>query len=317
VVASGKSVAERGSGTLAGQRLLYRPDRRDSIWGRILEVRPKRGSVTSWAFFGILVVVTIIFLFPFYWIVSSSLQTTREASSLPLTWWPAHPQWHNFVVAWDAEPFTRYLLNTLFVVVLATIGEVTSAAACAYGFARIKFPGRDFWFIGVLASIMLPGSVTLIPLFIIFKDLGWINTLYPLWVPAFLGGGAYNIFLLRQFMLAIPQELEDAAIVDGASRVKIFLRVVMPLVKPALVVCTWQSVLSAWGNFFLPLIILTSTNKWTLAVALYEFPGLQPSGWADQLVMAIALLMMLPIIIGFFIVQRWLIEGVNLTGASR
>lgn len=138
--------------------------------------RAGRHKVAHWVIFGVLVVLSGIFLFPFFWVVSSSLHTTLEADSLPLTWWPSSPQWHNYVVAWGELDFTRFLLQTIGIMVLATIGEVSSAALCAYGFARIKFRGRDVWFMGVLASIMLPGTVTLIPLFIIFKDLGWLNT---------------------------------------------------------------------------------------------------------------------------------------------
>lgn len=277
----------------------------------------RRRRVAHWVIFAVLVIVSLVFLFPFFWVLSSSLQSTLEASSLPLTWWPSSLHWHNYVAAWDQYDFTRYLLQTIFVVVLATIGEVSSAAVCAYGFSRIRFRGRDAWFVAVLASIMLPSTVTLIPLFIIFKDFGWLDTYFPLWVPAFLGGGAYNIFLLRQFMLSIPSELEDAARVDGAGHVRIFTRVVLPLVKPALAVATWMSALTQWGNFFLPLIILTNESKWTLALGLYNLGNQSVRGYADQLIMAVAVVMMLPVIVGFFVLQRWLIEGVNLTGVAR
>ncbi len=279
--------------------------------------RKGRRHVGSWIIFAVLVVIALIFLFPFFWVFSSSLQTTVEANSLPLTWWPAVPQWHNYIVAWGELDFTRFLLQTVLVVVLATVGEVSSAAVCAYGFARIKFPGRDVWFMGVLASIMLPGTVTLIPLFIIFKDFGWLNTYFPLWVPAFFGGGAFNIFLMRQFMLSIPAELEDAARIDGASHLTIFRRVVLPLVKPVLAVATWTAALAQWGNFFLPLIILTSEQKWTYALGLYALGNEVVQGYAQQLVMAMTVLSMIPVIVGFFFLQRWLIEGVNLTGVAR
>jgi multiple sugar transport system permease protein len=279
--------------------------------------RQRRRDVGRWIIFAVLVLLALIFLFPFFWVLSSSLQTTVEANSLPLTWWPSTPQWHNYAVAWGELDFTRFLFQTIFVVVLATIGEVSSAALCAYGFARIKFPGRDIWFIGVLASIMLPGTVTLIPLFIIFKDFGWLNTYYPLWVPAFLGGGAFNIFLMRQFMLSIPAELEDAARIDGAGHLTIFRRVVLPLIKPVLAVATWTAALAQWGNFFLPLVVLTSENKWTLALGLYGLGNETIQGYADQLIMAITVVTMIPVIVGFFVLQRWLIEGVNLTGVAR
>jgi multiple sugar transport system permease protein len=279
--------------------------------------RRRRQRLVHWTIFAVLIVIAAIFIFPFFWVLSSSLQTTLEANSLPLTWWPAVPQWHNYVVAWGELDFTRYLLQTVYVMVLSTVGEVLSASLCAYGFARIKFPGRDAWFYGVLASIMLPGTVTLIPLFIIFKDFGWLNTYYPLWVPAFLGGGAFNIFLMRQFMLSIPRELEESARLDGAGHLTIFRRIVLPLIRPVLAVATWTAALSSWGNFFLPLIILTSEKKWTLALGLYGLGSETVMGYADQLVMAITVVTMIPVIIGFFLLQRWLIEGVNLTGVAR
>lgn len=279
--------------------------------------RRRRQRIVHWTIFGVLVVIAAIFIFPFFWVFSSSLQTTLEANSLPLTWWPAIPQWHNYVVAWGELDFTRFLLQTIYVMVLSTVGEVLSASLCAYGFARIKFPGRDAWFYGVLASIMLPGTVTLIPLFIIFKDFGWLNTYYPLWVPAFLGGGAFNIFLMRQFMLSIPRELEESARLDGAGHLTIFRRIVLPLVRPVLAVATWTAALASWGNFFLPLIILTSERKWTLALGLYGLGIETIMGYADQLLMAMTVVTMIPVIIGFFFLQRWLIEGVNLTGVAR
>jgi multiple sugar transport system permease protein len=277
----------------------------------------RRRQIGRWVILAVLVVIALVFLFPFFWVVSSSLQTTLEANSLPLTWWPSSLQWHNYAVAWGELDFTRFLVQTVFVVVLATVGEVSSAALCAYGFARIKFPGRDIWFIGVLASIMLPGTVTLIPLFIIFKDFGWLNTYYPLWVPAFLGGGAFNIFLMRQFMLSIPAELEDAARIDGANHLTIFRRIVLPLIKPVLAVATWTAALAQWGNFFLPLVILSSESKWTMALGLYGLGTETLPGYADQLIMAITVVTMIPVVIGFFVLQRWLIEGVNLTGVAR
>lgn len=277
----------------------------------------RRRRLFHWVIFAVLVVVSAIFIFPFFWVVSSSFQSTAEANSLPLTWWPSTLHLHNYVVAWEQYDFTRYLVQTVVLLVVATVGEVASAAVCAYGFARIRFRGRDAWFMAVLASIMLPSTVTLIPLFIIFKDFGWLNTYYPLWVPAFLGGGAYNIFLLRQFMMTIPQELEDAARIDGAGHVRTFTSVIIPLVKPALAVATWMSALAQWGNFFLPLIILTSEKKWTLALGVYNLGNNAVRGYADQLIMALAVVMMLPVIVGFLILQRWLIEGVNLTGVAR
>lgn len=269
------------------------------------------------AIFVVLVITTCFFLFPFFWVASSSLQSTHEQQSLPLTWWPSSPQWHNFRVAWQVAPFTSYLVHSLIIVVCVTIGSVASASFVAYGLARCRFPGREFWFTAILSTMMLPGTVTLIPIYLVFKDLGWLDTFYPLIVPAFFGGGPFNIFLLRQFILGIPRELDEAARVDGAGHLRIYAHIILPSIKPALAVTAWMTALAAWGDLFGPLIFLTSPENWTLALAIYQFPAMQPPGWGDQLVMSIALIVMLPVVVGFFFLQRWLIEGVNLTGVHR
>lgn len=279
--------------------------------------RSRRFKAGRIAIFATLAVVTAFFLFPFYWVVSTALQTTVEQQALPLTWWPDDLQWNNFKIAWEVQPFTDYLWHTLLIVALTTVGAVGSAAIVAYGLARLRFPGREFWFNVVLSTMMLPFIVTLIPIYLIFNQLGWLNTFYPLIVPAFFGGGPFNIFLLRQFMMGVPHELDEAARVDGASHWQTFTRIILPLIKPALAVTAWMTALGAWGDFLAPLIFLPTSDMWTLSLGLYTFPSAQPPGWGGQLVMCIALIMMLPVVIGFFFIQRWLIEGVNLTGVSR
>ncbi len=265
----------------------------------------------------VLVITTCFFLFPFFWVVSTSLQTTVEQQTLPKVWWPSVLQWHNFSVAWAVAPFTTYLWHTALIVALVVAGSVSSASLVAFALARMRFPGREFWFNAILSTMMLPGTVTLIPLYLIFKDLGWLDTYLPLIVPAFFGGGPFNIFLLRQFILGIPRDMDEAARVDGAGWLRIYWNIVLPTIKPALAVTAWMTGLATWGDLFGPLIFLTSSQKWTLALSIYEFPQMQPTGWGSQLVMCIALVVMLPVVIGFFFLQRWLIEGVNLTGVSR
>lgn len=269
------------------------------------------------AVFVMVIVTTCFFVFPFFWVVSTSLQTTQEQQRLPLTWWPSRPQWHNFVTAWQAAPMTSYLLHTLLIVVCVVVGSVFSASLVAYGLARLRFPGREFWFNVVLSTMMLPLTVTLIPLYLIFKDLGWLDTFLPLIVPSFFGGGPFNIFLLRQFILGIPRELDEAARVDGAGHLRIWWNIIMPSIRPALAVTAWMTGLAAWGDLFGPLIFLSSETKWTLSIALFQYPTMQPPGHGDELIMSIALVVMLPVVVGFFFLQRWLIEGVNLTGVSR
>ncbi|MGW0229838.1 carbohydrate ABC transporter permease [Actinopolymorpha singaporensis] len=297
---------------------LLRPPNIDAGHARSGQARVarRRGAGRS-AIFAVLLVTTAFFLFPFFWVVTTSLQSTHEQQSLPLTWWPDSPQWHNFAVAWHVAPFTTYLLHTLAIVSLVTVGSVASASFVAYGLARCRFPGREFWFNAILSTMMLPGTVTLIPIYLLFKNIGWLDTYYPLIVPAFFGGGPFNIFLLRQFILGIPRELDEAARVDGAGHLRIYAHIILPSIKPALAVTGWMTALGTWGDLFGPLIFLSSPEKWTLALAIYQFPTMQPPGWGDQLVMSIALIVMIPVVVGFFFLQRWLIEGVNLTGVNR
>lgn len=275
-----------------------------------------RYLIPALAFLG-LVILAVPFVFPFFWILSSALQTTTEQYSLPLTWWPKIPQWHNFIVAWKTMPFGLYLWHSVVLVFFVTLGTVLTSALCAYGFARIRFWGRNVIFMAVMATLMLPSTVTLIPLYLIMKHLGWLDTYYPLIVPAFFGGGGYNIFLLRQFMLGIPQELEAAARIDGASRFGLFYRIMLPSMKPALAVVAWGAIVGTWSDFMLPLVYLTSIKKLTFTLGLYALSQASYSGWANQLTMAMSIISMLPVIIGFFFVQGWLIEGINLTGLSR
>ncbi|MFD1676833.1 carbohydrate ABC transporter permease [Alicyclobacillus fodiniaquatilis] len=265
----------------------------------------------------LLILLALVFLFPFFWIISTSLMTTAEQESLPLTWWPKHLQWHNYVVAWTTLPFGQYLWHTVIIVVFSTLGTMLSSVFCAYGFARIRFPGRNILFMFVLSTMMLPGVVTMIPIYLIMKDLGWLNTYYPMIVPAFFGGGAANIFLLRQFMMGLPVELEEAARIDGASRFTTFTRIFLPLMKPALAVVGWGAALAAWGDIMGPLIYLTDQSKSTFALGMDIFSTAMPTGWGSQLEMAIAAVAILPVLVGFFFIQRWLIEGINLTGVAR
>jgi multiple sugar transport system permease protein len=293
---------------------------RSRAGARTAPPRPRRGrrwSAGRIALFAVLVITTCFFLFPFFWVVSTALQSTPEQQALPLTWWPSHLQWHNFSVAWAVAPFTTYLWHTLLIVVLVTVGSVASASFVAFALARLRFPGREFWFNAVLSTMMLPSTVTLIPLYLIFKDLGWLDTFLPLIVPAFFGGGPFNIFLLRQFILGVPRDMDEAARVDGAGYLRTYFSIILPAIKPALAVTGWMTALAAWGDLFGPLIFLSTSDKWTLALSIYQFPTMQPNGWGSQLVMSIALIVMLPVVVGFFFLQRWLIEGVNLSGVSR
>jgi ABC-type glycerol-3-phosphate transport system permease component len=281
----------------------------DLNWQR----RPKQAVRVVLAYI-VLAAGAVIFLLPLAWMAGTSLKTQPEVYTFPPTFFPESAQWKNFPDGWTYPKtnFPRWLVNTLFITVVSMLGTIGSAAACAYGFARIRFPGRDFWFMLVLASIMLPGAVTLIPLFILYFKIGWLDTFYPMTVPAFFGGGAFAIFLMRQFFKSIPMELEEAAIMDGASRLRIFWQIMMPLSKPVLATIAVLTFQSRWNDFYGPLIILSSPDMYTLALGINSFKGL----YATQipLMMAMSFLMVVPMIIVFFVSQKQMIRGVILSG---
>ncbi len=226
------------------------------------------------------------------------------------------PRWENYPEALEylpAETFygLRFLLNTLFLTLMTVAGTLLSSSLVAYSFARLRWPGKNLLFVVLLSTMMIPGAVTMMPQFLIYRGLGWIDTLRPLWVPAFFGS-AFNIFLLRQFFLSIPTELEDAAKIDGCGPLGVYWRVMLPLVKPALAAIAIMAVLGAWNNFQGPLIYLSSPEKMPLAYALQLYQ--QQNSGEPGLLMAASTLVVLPIIVLFFFTQRYFIEGVSLTG---
>ena len=226
------------------------------------------------------------------------------------------PRWENYSEALDyLPPETHYGLvflgNTLFLTILSVVGTLLSSSLVAYSFARLRWPGQNLLFVVLLATMMIPGAVTMMPQFLIFRSLGWIDTLKPLWVPAFFGS-AFNIFLLRQFFMSIPNELEDAAKIDGCGPFGTYWRVMLPQVRPALAAIAIMGVLGAWNNFQGPLIYLSSPEKMPLAYALQLYQ--QQHGGEPGLLMAASTLVVLPIIVLFFFTQRYFIEGVSLSG---
>ncbi len=256
----------------------------------------------------------VLMMLPFAWLVSSSLKGPNEVFVLPPEWIPNPPRWENYTEVLSALPFLQYLRNTLTITFLAMIGQVVTSAMSAYAFARLRWPGRDLVFAVILATIMVPYTVTLIPTFILFKALHWLDTFLPLIVPYWFGGGAFFIFLLRQFFRTIPLELDESARIDGASSWVIFTRIILPLSKPALAVVTIFSFLSHWNDFFGPLVYLSSADKRTLALGLAALQGLQWGRDMTHLVMAVSVIMIAPIILLFFLAQRAFIEGIVLTG---
>lgn len=255
-----------------------------------------------------------LMMVPFFWLLSSSLKQPHEIFRLPPVFIPETFRWENYREVLVDQPFLRLVRNTLIVTLPATLGQVVTASMAAYGFARLRFPGKDAVFGVVLATIMLPYAVTLIPVYLLFKQLGWLGTFLPLIVPFWFGGGAFNIFMLRQFFLSIPNELEEASLIDGASYPTIFARIVLPLSVPALVVVTIFSFLHHWNDFLAPLIYLNNINLWTVAIGILGLKGALGSRDTTHLMMAMSTLMLLPIVGIFFVAQRAFIQGIVLTG---
>jgi multiple sugar transport system permease protein len=263
--------------------------------------------------YGLLLIMAAIFVVPFLWLVITSLKAKDQVFTDPPMWIPQPILWSNYVTALTtpAFPFVHLFGNTLFYVVLTTIGTLISSSFVAYGFSRIRFKGRDLLFAITLSTMMLPGIVTMIPTYVLFKWLNWVGTYAPLIAPAFFGS-AFNIFLLRQFMITVPYELTDAALVDGATHFDILWRIMIPLVKPALLVIGVMNIMYIWNDFMGPLIYLSDQNQYPLVMGLYAFRTRHTVDW--NLMMAASLATCFPLIVLFFIAQRYFIEGITLTG---
>ena len=263
----------------------------------------------------LLVLAGVAFLAPFAWMVSTSLKPLNETMTLPAHWIPSTIQWHNYPDAIRAMgPFWRYTGNSLFLCVMTVVGTVTSSALAAYGFSRIEWKGRDQVFLVLLATMMIPYPIIMVPIFSLFKSLGWIGTFRPLWTPSFLAG-AFNVFLLKQFFISLPKDMTEAARIDGCSEFQILTRIILPLSKPALLVVAIFQFMATWNDFLGPLIFLTEQKDFTLALGLQSFQS-QMGGTAWHQLMAASVLVTLPVIIIFFLAQRTFIEGVAATGGK-
>ncbi len=247
---------------------------------------------------------------PFLWMASTSLKASGDVFAMPPQWIPPtlHPE--NYVNAWQAVPFGRFYLNSLFVALTVTVGQVVTSALAAYAFARLEFPGRDKLFFAYLATMMIPGAVTMIPLFILLRELGWIDTYKALIIPGIFS--AYGTFLLRQFFLTIPRDLEDAAKIDGCGHFRILCEVVLPLSKPALATLATFTFMGSWGSFLWPLVVTHSMDLKTLPVGLAAFQGQYGNDWT--LLMAGSVMAIVPVIIVFVINQKHFVEGIKMSG---
>lgn len=256
----------------------------------------------------ILTLIAIYFLFPFVWMVLTAVKTEGEAFTYPPTILPSVWNFSNFIEAWKSQPFTTYLFNSLTITILTTLGQVASCSLVAYGFARFKFKGKNILFMLLLATMMIPWDVTMIPLYMQFKSWGWINTLKPLIIPSFFGS-AYYIFLLRQFLMTLPKDFEEAAKIDGANSFQIFSKVYFPMMKAPLILVAVLNMLTVWNDYLGPLIFLQDRSKYTLALGLASFKGVNSLQIVP--IMAITCIMVIPPIILFFMAQKYIVEGIS------
>lgn len=261
----------------------------------------------------VLILLGGMFLFPFIWMLATALKTPAELLQGTDVFFPDTPHWENFRTAVETVPFFLYIKNSFILVIFAIVGTLFSSTLTAYAFAKLEWPGRDTFFIVMLATMMIPMQVILIPTYIMYAKIGWLGTRLPLIVPYFFGGGsAFYIFMLRQFFKGIPRDLTESAIVDGASHFKIFWHIMLPLTKPALLTVALFTFMFVWNDYFGPLIYLSDPEQWTIALGLRAFQT-QYSGRFD-LMMAASLLTMLPTLIIFFVAQNSFIEGITFSG---
>lgn len=280
--------------------------------------RPRTLAIGQWLpkllLYALLTAIALVFLLPSFWMLSTSLKPPEEVFLYPPRLIPRNITWSNYPEAIQKFPFLLYLRNSVIVTSLATLGTVLSASLVAFGFARRRFPERELLFGVLLSTMMLPGIVTLIPTFVLFTQLGWVNTFLPLTAPAFFGGGAFNIFLLRQFYRTLPYDYDEAAYIDGASSLRVWWEIIVPFSKAPLAVITVFTILGAWNDFMGPLIYMNKPHMRTLALGLQFFRDQFVTQWGY--LMAASTLTLIPVLILFAVAQRYFMEGILLTGLS-
>ena len=272
-----------------------------------------RAAITRALVLAVLIAGSVVLLFPFAWMVSTSLKPEDQLFLFPPQWIPRPFQWENYVRAWTAVPFAVYTRNTILITTLNILGNILGSSLAAFSFARLRFPGRQTLFLVMLSTMMVPYWVTIVPTFILFRILGWTNTFAPLIVPQFFAVPFYT-FLLRQYFMGISSELEDAARIDGASTLRIYAQIVMPLAKPALATVAIFSFVYNWNDLINPLIYLTDQSKYTVAVGLAGFRNAYRIRMSHM--MAASAMAVLPVIIIYFLAQRLFIQGIMLSGSK-
>lgn len=263
----------------------------------------------------VLVLLTFLFLFPFYWMWRTSVMDLGDIFELPPVYFPRKIEFAHYGEAFSVFPLGRYLGNSIVITALSTLGAMLSASLCAYGFSRIKWKGREAVFTVVLSSMLLPAAVTMIPVFLGWNAVGLTDSYLPLIVPYWFGGGAMNIFLLRQFFRMIPKETDESARIDGASHLQIYARIILPMSKPVMVVVMLFAFTASWNDFLNPIIYLNTQSKYTISIGLQLFMTAYQTSW-NQL-MAAAVVAVVPCVLLFLFGQKYIVEGINLTGLNQ
>lgn len=276
-------------------------------------ISPKRMRQIGLVVLQILLTLFLItFLLPALWMVSSSLKVSTEVFAHPIVWIPKSPQWSNYTQIFEILPFARFMWNTLIITTLAVLGTVFSSLLVGYSFARLNWPGKNIFFGLMISTMFLPEIITLIPRFMIFRDLKWIDTFYPLILPHWFGINAVYIFLVHQFLRGLPVELEEAALIDGASRFQILTKIIIPLSKPVIAAITVFALLQHYNSFIEPLIFLRSMDNWTMALGIRALNDSNVQNW--ELVFAAGTMMVAPVLVLFVFAQRYFVQGIALTG---
>ena len=260
----------------------------------------------------VLIVVSVMFALPLVWMAGTSLKTAQQALQIPVAWWPHPFVWRNYPDLFAALPYFRFFWNTFLYAAITIAGVCASSSLVAYGFSRLRWPGRDTLFYMMLMTMILPFACTLIPLFVMYKRFGWIGTYLPLEVPTFFGSSVFSTFLLRQFFMTIPNSLSEAARIDGGGEFYIFSRIILPLAKPALASVILFQFVYCWNDYLGPLVYISDTNSYPLSLGLSLILGDYTTNWGW--VMAGATAATAPIVILFFLTQRTFIQGITLTG---
>lgn len=286
-----------------------------SLSGSFMKYLARGESISRPFIYITLIVGAVVMIAPFAFLISSSLKNELQVFQYPIQWIPDPVRWLNYAEALTQKPFFLYFKNTMIIVIFNQVAVLLTSSLVGYGFARIDFPGRNFWFGITLATLMLPYYVTMVPQFILFSRLGWMDSYLPLIVPYFFGGGAFNVFLFRQFFRTIPEELADAARIDGCSELGIYWRIFVPLSMPAFITVSIFTFMFSWNDFIGPLLYINSPDKFTIALGLATYRSMMGVGrtrW--DLLMAASVAMTAPIVLLFFVLQRYFIKGVVMSG---